>query len=119
MSDKQSYMGGCHCGAVAYRVEMSLDGLITCNCSYCTQMGWILGFVPAEAFVLLKGEDQLTQYQFNKKTIQHLFCKQCGVHSFCRGTSSDGSQMCGINVRCLEGVDVEQLKPTMMDGKNR
>lgn len=114
----ESYQGSCHCGAVSYKVKADLEKSITCNCSMCGRSGTILTFVPEEDFELQSGEDMLTDYQFNKKTIHHLFCKTCGIKSFGRGAGSDGKKMCAINVRCLEGVDISELKPQAMNGKD-
>ena len=41
--------------------------------------------LPPERFQLLSGEGALSDYQFNKKNIHHLFCPSCGVQSFARG----------------------------------
>jgi hypothetical protein len=116
--DAKIYHGSCHCGAVAYDVAISLTNLITCNCSICQRKGSILGFVPSEKFTLKQGENNLTDYQFGKKTIHHLFCSTCGVTSFAKGASPDGQEMCAINIRCLEGVDVDSLEIQQFDGKN-
>lgn len=35
MAEVNTHHGSCACGAVAYEVELSLDGLIECNCSHC------------------------------------------------------------------------------------
>jgi hypothetical protein len=110
------YSGSCHCGAVAFRAELDLDHTIECNCSRCRRLGSILSFTPAEKFTLLKGEDQLAEFQFNKHIIHHLFCKTCGVQSFSRGVGRDGKAMAAVNVRCLDGVDLTQLKPQQWDG---
>lgn len=118
MSEAKTYHGSCHCGRVSYDVETALQPLITCNCSICAKSGTILTFVPASAFKLHSGEDNLTDYQFNKKIIHHLFCKTCGVRSFARGQGPDGTQMVAINVRCLDDVDVSALSPMPYDGKN-
>src|SRR5207302_8713487 len=68
------FTGGCHCGAVRYRVEIDLSKPVTqCNCSICGRTGTLLSFVPASAFTLEKGEDSLTDYQFNRKRIHHVF----------------------------------------------
>ena len=80
-------------------------------------MGWILSFVPAASFSLQAGEDALTDYQFGKKKIHHLFCKTCGVHSFSRGAGHDGALMYAVNLRCLEGVDPDALPVNRFDGK--
>ncbi|OGZ45249.1 MAG: aldehyde-activating protein [Candidatus Ryanbacteria bacterium RIFCSPHIGHO2_02_FULL_48_12] len=114
----KTYMGGCHCGAVRYKVETDLVKVISCNCSHCAKKGMLLAFVPSEQFRLLSGEDNLTDYQFNKKIIHHLFCSTCGVQSFSRGAGKDGKEMVGINVRCLDDVDVESLMLTPFDGKS-
>lgn len=120
MGDKKSYVGSCHCGNVRYTVEADLSGdLITCNCSICRRSGTILTFVPAMQFKLEKGDDALTDYQFNKRQIHHLFCSTCGVRSFARGAMPDGTPMAAINVRCLEGVDLNALSTKEWDGASR
>lgn len=119
MSDAKKYTGGCHCGAVRYEVMTDLSTVISCNCSLCARVGWLLAFVPAERFALLSGEEALTDYQFNKKVIHHLFCKYCGVRSFSRGTGGDGNVSVAVNVRCLDGVDAAIIPSTMFDGKSK
>ncbi|MEK7567994.1 MAG: hypothetical protein AAB513_03695 [Patescibacteria group bacterium] len=63
----KKYTGGCHCGAVPYEVETDLEKIISCNCSHCEKKGLLLVFVDKDKFKLLKGEDNLTEYKFNKK----------------------------------------------------
>jgi hypothetical protein len=80
----------------------------------------LLSFVPASAFTLTSGDDSaLTEYRFNAKKIKHLFCPTCGVQSYSRGASPDGTETVAINVRCLDGVDVSTLERIPYDGKNR
>jgi hypothetical protein len=101
-----THHGGCHCGAVRYTVEIDPAAqAITCNCSLCGRTGALLQFVTHDKFTLEKGEDQLTDYQFNKHVIHHVFCKTCGVRSFARGNTPKGP-MVAINVRCLDDADV-------------
>ena len=114
----KTYEGGCHCGAVRYSVETDLASVLSCNCSHCSKKGFLLSFVPAAAFTLTQGEEALTEYRFNKKQIQHLFCKTCGVQSFGKGNGPDGTAMIALNVRCLDGVQLEELTITPVDGKN-
>jgi len=42
----QSYSGSCHCGAVAFTVEVDTSTALKCNCSICTKLGAGLGFAP-------------------------------------------------------------------------
>ena len=83
----------------------------------CGRSGTLLSFVPATQFTLLSGEDALTDYQFNKKNIHHLFCKTCGIESFARGTGKGGQAMYAISVRCLDGVDLSGRTIPEVDGK--
>lgn len=118
-NDEKTLTGGCHCGAVRFEVTTDLAQVIRCNCSLCSMRGWLLTFAPAESFRLVSGEESLVDYQFNKKVIHHLFCKVCGVESFGRGLGPGGKEMCAVNVRCLDGVDLTQLSPRDFDGKSR
>ena len=121
MASEQTYKGGCHCGKVSYEVKADLEKaqIISCNCSICSKKGHLLTFVPAEQFRLLSGEGELTDYQFNTKNIHHMFCRACGISSFARGTGRDGKSMASINVRCLEGVEIDKLKLTAFDGRSK
>ena len=119
MAESKRYQGGCHCGRVRYAVTTNLQPVISCNCSICSKKGHLLTFVPADQFELISGEDQLTDYQFNRNIIHHLFCKVCGVQSFTRGKGRDGQPMVSISVRCLEGVDPATLAITQYDGRSK
>jgi len=118
VAEMAKYRGGCHCGRVRYEVETALDPVMSCNCSICQKRGALLTFVPAAQFTLLSGESDLTDYLFNKKVVHHLFCSQCGVGSFARGTRPDGAEMIAVNVRCLDDVDPAALSPMPFDGKS-
>ncbi len=119
MTSLQNYTGSCHCGKVRYEVSVDLSApVISCNCSICSRTGTMLTFVPTEQFKLLSGEEVLTDYQFNKNRIHHLFCSVCGVRSFAKGQDHSGREVRAINVRCLEGVDLDALTVTKVDGKS-
>ncbi|MDB5225662.1 MAG: glutathione-dependent formaldehyde-activating protein [Candidatus Adlerbacteria bacterium] len=109
------YTGGCHCGAVKYEVETDLEKVIECNCSHCHKKGFLLTFVDKDKFAIISGADNLSEYQFNKKAIRHLFCKTCGVQSFAEGISFP---QIAINVRCLDDVDTKSLSIEQYNGKD-
>ena len=116
-----AHKGGCHCGAVRYSVEIDLEApSITCNCSMCGRAGTILSFVPDDKFKLEQGEANLTDYQFNKHAIHHVFCKTCGIKSFARGSGQHGP-MVAINLRTIDDIDpfaaVKRAKE--FDGKSK
>lgn len=112
------YEGSCQCGAVTYQVDVDIDATITCNCSRCQRMGFVLAFAPPENFRLESGEEHLTEYLFNKKTVRHLFCSTCGVESFAYGEMPDHSPMVAINVNCLAGVEPRTLDSKHVDGRS-
>jgi hypothetical protein len=114
-----SYNGSCQCGAVSYEVAADLDSTITCNCSRCQRMGFVLSFAPGANFRLISGADDLTEYRFGSGSIRHLFCRTCGVESFAEGAAPDGSVVVAVNVNCLDGVDPRDLKSQHVDGRNR
>ncbi|MGA2398084.1 MAG: GFA family protein [Steroidobacteraceae bacterium] len=114
----ETHSGGCQCGKVRYEVQMDIGEVLACNCSRCGRLGSLLGFAPASQFKLLSGEADLTKFEFNKHMIEHQFCSTCGIQSFAIGTHpKSGEKMAAINVRCLDGVDVETLKVKKVDGK--
>lgn len=108
--------GGCHCGAVRFRVRSKFDAVLECNCSVCNPVAYLHLIVGQDDFELLRGEDALTLYQFGQKKAKHLFCKTCGVKSFYVPRSHpDGYS---VNLRCVEGVDLTRVKVTPFDGQN-
>ena len=115
----QVHSGGCQCGRVRYEVEMDIGEVISCNCSRCGRLGSLLAFAPAGQFKLLSGSADLTKFEFNKHMIEHQFCSTCGIQSFAMGTHpKTGAKMAAINVRCVDGVEVDALKVNKVDGRS-
>ncbi|MCA9514502.1 MAG: GFA family protein [Myxococcales bacterium] len=110
------YEGSCHCGNVAFEAEGEIDSVIACNCSMCRRKGSLLWFVPFERFHLKQGAEALKSYKFNKNVIDHQFCTTCGMHPFAEGVDPKGNKIAAINVRCLEGVDLDALDVHHYDG---
>lgn len=111
------YRGSCHCGRIAFEVEGEIDGAMSCNCSICSRKGSLLWFVPRERLQLLTPEADMTTYTFNKHVIQHRFCPVCGIHPFGEGSDPQGRKMAAINVRCIEGIDLERISVRHFDGR--
>lgn len=116
MTDVSTHTGACACGAVAFEVDMSLDGLIECNCSHCYPKGFVLGFVAPDAF-RVTAEGPQSEYLFNTHKIRHRFCQTCGVQTFARGTGSEGSEMVAVNVRALTDIQPWSWTATRVDGR--
>lgn len=103
------HAGGCHCGKVRFEVDMDLKRAMACDCSICTKRGSLISFVPLIKMTITQGEDELNEYLFNKKVIQHKFCKSCGILPFGIGAAPDGTKMAAVNVRCLDGFTMDQV----------
>jgi hypothetical protein len=109
-----SYEGGCHCGAIRFRVEVDDYVAIECNCSICRMKGNLHYVVSKEHFTLLSGDDALTTYTFNTGVAKHTFCRVCGIHPFYTPRSHpDGVD---VNVRCLDGDAMELFQVDSFDG---
>ncbi|MEO1272488.1 MAG: GFA family protein [Myxococcota bacterium] len=117
MDERHRWEGGCHCGAVRFRIETtSVAEVLECNCSICTMKGFLHMIVPGEDFTLLRGEEVLTTYTFNTGQAKHYFCSVCGVASFYVPRSHpDGFS---INARCIDGGIPDDLSRRSFDGRN-
>jgi len=119
MPETMSYSGSCHCGAVAFDVDLDVSGALKCNCSICTRLGAVWAFAPKASFKLKSGAPEQGDYQFGKKSLHHRFCTRCGIESYAEGTMPDGTPTVGINLRCVEGIDVDKLSPKDWDGRSQ
>jgi len=119
---KKTYHGSCHCGAVRFECELDLApdasarttnrwyaSTFKCNCSFCTKTRFWKGFVRADGFRLLQGQEVLTDYQFGERSVHHPFCNRCGVRPFSRShLDVMGGDFYAINVTCLDDATPEE-----------
>lgn len=112
----KTYEGGCHCGAVRFRVIVEQYKVDDCNCSICYKKGFLHLIVPPQQFTLLQGKEVLTTYRFNTGVAEHIFCRICGIHSFYRPRSHPNS--IDVNVRCLDGNVLSDFEIVPFDGAN-
>lgn len=108
--------GGCHCGAVRFRVSIRSRTVSECNCSICRKKGALHLVVPEADFTLLSGHEQLTTYTFNTHVAKHLFCRCCGIHSFGRPRSAPDK--INVNWRCLDQDGLPEFSLSTFDGQN-
>ena len=109
---EQLYTGSCQCGAVAIEVLLDLEKTRTCNCSRCQRLGAVWGYTTLDKLKILKGEDQLTTFTFNRHKGQHKFCKRCGIEPFALGS------IAVVNANCLDGIDPRALMSEHVDGRS-
>lgn len=113
------YEGSCHCKRVAFEVEGEIDGAMACNCSICQRKGSLLWFVPRERFTLKTPDGDASTYLFHRHAIRHRFCPVCGIHPYAEATHPrTGVPMAAINIRCIEGIDLQKIPTTLFDGRS-
>jgi hypothetical protein len=106
----KTYTGSCHCGAVRFEADIDLtQPSYRCNCSICRRTRFWPAAIKPEAFRLLAGQGEMTQYLFNTRKNEHWFCRHCGVRAFGIGNETPIGPMVGVNLGCLEGVSEEEL----------
>jgi hypothetical protein len=112
----RDYEGGCHCGAVRFRVRVRRHVALDCNCSICRKKGNLHLIVDASDFELLAGADSLRCYEFNTGVAKHRFCERCGIHPFYTPRSHpDGVD---VNIRCLDAAGPADFEIRTFDGAN-
>ena len=80
-----SVTGGCHCGAVRYRVAAPASEVCHCHCSICRRLHGAafvsFALVPPDSFVVTQGADQLSRYD-SSPGAQRYFCARCGAQIY-------------------------------------
>jgi hypothetical protein len=101
-----------------FEAEGEIKAATACNCSICSRKGSLLWFVPREKLTVLTPEEAIGTYTFNKHVIKHRFCQTCGIHPYGEGTDPKGNKIAAINLRCIEGIDLESVPLQNFDGRS-
>ncbi len=112
-------VGNCHCKAVAIEIPFngSFLNLRKCDCSFCSKRWAVVASVPIEKLKVIKGEDNLTLYQWNTKVAKHYFCSICGIYTHHQRRSNPNEY--GVNIACFPNVDVRNyIDVPYVDGQN-
>jgi hypothetical protein len=119
----KTFLGSCHCGSVRYEADIDFDqGTSKCNCTFCTKARMWSVIIKPEAFRLVAGRAELSDYYKAGGAVHHLFCRHCGIRAFAEGYLEVlGGDFISINVACLDTIEpreLAQLRVTYMDGRN-
>lgn len=113
-----TYVGSCHCGRVRFEVVAEIDHVRSCDCSVCSKRGALNFRVPQRSLRLLSSWENLSLYQGGLPYRQGLLLQH--LRNSAVSASSDPAPReleeglqpfdgWAVNVRCLEGVDLERL----------
>lgn len=112
----EPYKGSCHCGAVRFELDASIEELTTCDCSLCVKRNALMAKVHEDTLHILQGHEALTLYEWNTKVAKHYFCKACGIYVFHRKRAAPDHY--GINVFCLDDFDQQTVPHRATEGAN-
>jgi hypothetical protein len=111
---KVTYRGSCHCGRARFEVDADLDHVRVCDCSICRRRGALNFRVEESDLRISTPLEQLTLYEWNTKVAKDYFCPVCGILPFRRPRTEPSKWT--VNVRCLEGVDLDALQIKFVHG---
>jgi len=116
----KTYHGSCHCGAVRFECDLDLGkGTSKCNCSVCAKGRFWKAIVMADSFRLRQGAEALSEYQFGRNVIHHLFCKHCGIKPFGRANMAElGGEFYAVNLACLDDATAKELAEAPVQYEN-
>ena len=120
----KTYRGSCDCGAVRFEADLDIAaGTGKCNCTLCVKMRLSSVEADPEAFRMITGEADLTDYRGGNEVAHHLFCRHCGVRAleWVDVPNMSGHKHFNVNVACLDGLDIDELMAapvTYYDGRN-
>ncbi len=119
-SEPNKRVGGCHCGAIRYEVELDPATAGTmCNCTICTKLASVNTVVKPAAFRLVSGDASLSSYEWGGRSGQRKFCKHCGVYCFGPGHLEQlGGDYVSVNLNTLDDFDLSAVKIGYWDGRH-
>lgn len=119
-----TFHGSCHCKKVRYEADIDLSaGTGKCNCSYCWKTrNWSAGIKP-DAFRLLAGKEDISEYGFRPESQNHhVFCRHCGVRLYTQGYVEEiGGHYVSVALATLDDLAAETLAAapvTCMNGRD-
>lgn len=113
------HLGGCHCGAVRYEVDIEKPFFTRCNCSICVRLQSTGALVSPARFRLLAGADRTFTYEFGTKVGKRHFCRTCGVYVFGTGHLEVlGGDYVSVNANTIDDLDPNALPLAHWDGRH-
>ena len=71
-------------------------------------------YIPAKDFTPIENTGALSDYRWNDKLCNHLFCKTCGIYPY-HGSDEWGYR---VNLGCVEQLNPLELDISIIDGRS-
>ena len=71
-------------------------------------------YIPDADFTPHTNMDDLSDYRWNDRMVNHLFCKTCGIYPY-HGDAEYGYR---VNLGCVEQLDPLSLEIKIIDGRS-
>ena len=111
------YTASCHCGSVELKIETDLSIIKKCNCSICKRKSAKMNILPKNSIISIKGEKNLSVYQFGTNIAKHYFCMICGIYTHHQRKSDPNG--IGVNIGCIDDIDSFSFEAEILDMKNK
>ena len=94
--------GSCHCGAVHWRYEGTVQSATACNCSICRRYGALWAYDYEGERLSLSGATHV--YLWGRRWLEFHFCSRCACVVYWRAVNPgrDGRRPIGFNLRLAE-----------------
>lgn len=105
---RQTFLGGCECGAVVFEVELGLA-----LASSRAHSVWECA-VDARSFRVRSGDEHLSGHQFVSDTVSHFYCERCGERVFARHLHPERPAIYAIDLKCLHQRLAPERSPVQL-----
>jgi hypothetical protein len=104
----------CHCGSIKIEIPRRPRTLTNCNCSICRRSGALWAYYQAPDVRIRGGRAAMSSYQWGKRGIRFMRCRQCGCLMHWESAKNPRSSRMGVNTRnvdpdLLKGVRIRRL----------
>jgi hypothetical protein len=121
-SERQTFHGGCHCGAIRILFETRIPpdqvDVRADQCSFCKKHGNNTSSDPEGLVVVHAKRAALSKYRFGLKNADFLICKECGVFVAAIIDHPDGARAT-LNLNALDerALFTRPARPVSFDGE--
>lgn len=108
--------GSCHCNAVSVTLAARPEYLNDCNCSLCTKVGALWGYLPTADFTVNGATSRYARHDVAQPAVHVHFCPVCGSTTHASVTDP-AHDMVIVNMRLFDPVELDGVELRFPDGR--